>query len=661
GGGTLLNSSGLTAQSGEFGGAISGSGGLTKTGSGTLTLTGTNAYTGGTVVGGGTLAGNITSGGNLTVSSGATYDGTNASRVIDALNGGGIIKNTNGLTAQSGEFGGTIDATNSGGLTKTGSGTLTLTGENAYTGDTIVSEGRLKLTGTLESSSIVVGDDSVSSSSSARSLSSLAAPMILNEAVIDPDPQSPTLILSETGQALQDVTLSSGATLIAYGGASIGENLRATDANLYFWLPEGHGITAPVLAVGDTATLTNVRAMKVFIPVSLGALDAGERVTLLRAATSLSFDPDRMPAGDMGTPDGGMVEIDFDRGFTGQGKLLAYQDGKDLVVALKSAGGDGKPRAKALSEGHLAGMAFLRQGADFLIDQGIAAALRQTEGAGRTGLTGFAVAGGGKLRYETGSHIDVEGGHLIAGLGLARPIPAGELTLGGFIEHGGGRYDTQNRFPDLDSVRGKGEVDYTGAGLFAHLKAGETKRGHGYAEVSARFGKVEADFKTRDLTDEFTGARAAYDSAAPYAGAHVGAGYQWERAGGADLNLYTRYLRTRQGSDTVRLPNGEPVKFEAVDSRRVSLGATWRQTLTPSTRAYLGVAWEHEYDGRAKAIGNGVYRLAIPDLRGNTTRVEVGLTVTPGPAQPLSLDFGIQGYAGKREGVTGSFRLNYRF
>jgi hypothetical protein len=27
----------------------------------------------------------------------------------------------------------------------------------------------------------------------------------------------------------------------------------------------------------------------------------------------------------------------------------------------------------------------------------------------------------------------------------------------------------------------------------------------------------------------------------------------------------------------------------------------------------------------------------------------------------LALDFGVQGCAGKREGVTGSFRVNYRF
>jgi hypothetical protein len=33
----------------------------------------------------------------------------------------------------------------------------------------------------------------------------------------------------------------------------------------------------------------------------------------------------------------------------------------------------------------------------------------------------------------------------------------------------------------------------------------------------------------------------------------------------------------------------------------------------------------------------------------------------PSPSLPLTIDLGVQGYTGKRDGVTGSFRLNYRF
>jgi hypothetical protein len=34
---------------------------------------------------------------------------------------------------------------------------------------------------------------------------------------------------------------------------------------------------------------------------------------------------------------------------------------------------------------------------------------------------------------------------------------------------------------------------------------------------------------------------------------------------------------------------------------------------------------------------------------------------TPSPSLPLSLDFGVQGHAGKREGMTGSLRFRYGF
>ncbi|MDR2789236.1 MAG: autotransporter outer membrane beta-barrel domain-containing protein, partial [Candidatus Accumulibacter sp.] len=290
-----------------------------------------------------------------------------------------------------------------------------------------------------------------------------------------------------------------------------------------------------------------------------------------------------------------------------------------------------------------------------------AAALSQAGHAGAgPGLTGCAAIGGGKLRHDTGSHVDVKGEHLVAGLTVARPTQTGEIALSIFVEHGEGNYDTYNRFANLASVHGKGDTDYTGAGLFTRLKTGETKQGHGYAEASARLGRVKVNFKARDLSDD-DGTRAAYDSAARYVGAHVGAGYQWNLSESAALDLYARYLWTHQGGDTVRLSTGDPLKFEAVDSQRTRLGARWKQTVAQGTDFYLGAAWEREYDGKARAVGNGAYRLDVPDLRGDTGLVEAGVSVTPSPKRPLSLDFGIQGHAGKREGVTGSFRLNYRF
>jgi hypothetical protein len=58
---------------------------------------------------------------------------------------------------------------------------------------------------------------------------------------------------------------------------------------------------------------------------------------------------------------------------------------------------------------------------------------------------------------------------------------------------------------------------------------------------------------------------------------------------------------------------------------------------------------EHEFDGKAKASLHGC-RLDTPELRGDTGMLEAGFTLNPTAKAPLTLDVGVQGNAGKREG-----------
>ncbi|GHU11844.1 hypothetical protein FACS1894185_5720 [Betaproteobacteria bacterium] len=137
--------------------------------------------------------------------------------------------------------------------------------------------------------------------------------------------------------------------------------------------------------------------------------------------------------------------------------------------------------------------------------------------------------------------------------------------------------------------------------------------------------------------------------------AHLGVGYLLKLSEQSKLDIYGQYLWSHQNGDTVKLTTGETVKFEAVDSQRTRLGAKWHHALTTKTTAYVGAAWEHEYNGKANASIYG-YKLDAPKLKGDTGLLEVGLSVTPTTAnkQGWSLDFGVQGYGGRREGVTGS-------
>ena len=55
------------------------------------------------------------------------------------------------------------------------------------------------------------------------------------------------------------------------------------------------------------------------------------------------------------------------------------------------------------------------------------------------------------------------------------------------------------------------------------------------------------------------------------------------------------------------------------------------------------------------------YSINSPSLRGDTGIGELGFTLTPSKNLPLSFDLGVQGYTGKREGVTGSLQVKWEF
>ena len=62
-----------------------------------------------------------------------------------------------------------------------------------------------------------------------------------------------------------------------------------------------------------------------------------------------------------------------------------------------------------------------------------------------------------------------------------------------------------------------------------------------------------------------------------------------------------------------------------------------------------------------KAASANGFGIEAPSLNGGTGIGEIGLLLTPSPSLPISLDLGLQGYTGKREGVTGSVQLRFAF
>ncbi|MDR1396189.1 MAG: autotransporter outer membrane beta-barrel domain-containing protein [Desulfarculales bacterium] len=377
------------------------------------------------------------------------------------------------------------------------------------------------------------------------------------------------------------------------------------------------------------------------------ALQAGDSVTLIASETT------------SGNLESRTLQVS-------QGAALNYTVETQLEgnnVTARVAGNPAvAPETKSLSEGRLSGVTLVSQGADLIAGQGMDSALkaaRAGEGGEGYGLASFAAISGGRSRYNTGSHVDMSSLSLLTGLSWGSDFTPGRLTLGAFFEYGTGSYDTYNSFSNAASVHGDGDIYHIGGGVLGRMDFSNTGPGRFYGEASLRAGGVHNQYDSSDLRDS-TGRKADYDSSSAYYGLHLGAGYIWNITEDVSLDLYGKYFWTRQEGDSVTLATGDPVNFQDVDSQRLRLGGRFAYAVSQHVSPYIGAAWEHEFDGEAHAETYG-YAISAPSLDGDTGIGELGLTLTPSATLPLSFDLGVQGYVGKREGVTGSLQMKIEF
>ena len=603
----------------SFDGVISGSGSITKAGAGTLILSGTNTYSGGTTISAGTLSigsdTNIGSGTNTIGNKGTLLLSGNGTYTNDwTLSGAGSAIATDNNNTLSGVLSG------NGGLTKTGAGTLTLSGTNTYTGMTTVRSGTLALGSDLTSNQLTLyGGTGFDRGSHNHSLDNG--------------------ILSVNG--------ANGQSAMYKG------DLSARNATLNFISPVHP--TQPLLRVTGDADVSG-SACNVGLAGGT-SLASGSTLTLLEV------DPDKTLTANNLQRGNGIVQI---------GSTVAHDITADVnldpttrrlnAVTAQVSPGRATDQSKALSEGFLGGLALNLQGADLVAGRGMDSAVRASSGtddAERHGFAGFGALSGGSLRYNTGSHLDMNSLSLLTGLAWGIDLAPGRLTLGAFFEYGNGSYDTHNSFTNAASVDGDGNAYYLGGGILARMDFVNIGPGRFYAEASGRAGKTHNEYDSSDLRDA-AGRKADYDSSSPYYGLHFGTGYVWNINDAATLDLYGKYFWTRQQGDSVGLSTGEHLSFDDINSSRLRFGGRFAYILNEHVAPYIGAAWEHEVDGKARAKTTG-FDIDAPNLRGNTGIGELGLSLTPSADLPLTIDLGVQGYTGKHEGVTGSLMVKWEF
>ncbi|MBQ3058848.1 MAG: autotransporter domain-containing protein [Desulfovibrio sp.] len=259
-----------------------------------------------------------------------------------------------------------------------------------------------------------------------------------------------------------------------------------------------------------------------------------------------------------------------------------------------------------------------------------------------------------------GFHMDVEGVAMTTGIAWRGKTTWGFPVLAVFFEGGWGNYKSTENFGSGDT-KSKGDLSYYGDGILGHFDFKPLGPGNFYVESSFRTGHSYLDFKTRDIRDG-SGRTADFESSASYYGLHAGIGYNLQFNELCGLELYSKYFWTHLAADDVNIL-GDTFYFDAIDSHR------WRNGLRLSfyvpTQSYIlepfiGVAYEHEYTATAKGSVYG-YALDEPSIKDGSSIGEIWLSLYPANNGGLSLDVAVSGYTGRREGISGDFRLKWEF
>lgn len=291
--------------------------------------------------------------------------------------------------------------------------------------------------------------------------------------------------------------------------------------------------------------------------------------------------------------------------------------------------------------------AFVNQGSD-LVSDGLDALGRD----GQYGLKTFAAMYGGRHTYDAGSDLKINGWSTIAGLGGEHRVHGGDFLWGVFYENGTGNYRAWNE-ANGERFRGDGDLLYNGGGAAVRW---EQDSGF-YVEGSVRTGTLKSDLSNA-LRDS-AGRSYGYSSRSSYFGLHVGAGRRLDLGGDRELDLYGKYFHTYTEGDSFTVDN-DRFTFDGVKSDRLRLGARMTHNAHGAVSAYYGLAWEYEFSGDAHMTVQG-QRAPEESFGGGSAMAEAGLRWTPGGHSPWSFDVGLRGYAGEREGLSGSILAAYTF
>ena len=426
---------------------------------------------------------------------------------------------------------------------------------------------------------------------------------------------------------------------------------------------------AIVLVTGTTPVLLHSAASASGAsPITLSGtglkLNAGDEVRLIKSSAGIALDKadNRLAAGSSLDELKGNLNVEHIASLSRVQETELTKDDYDLkmksenmlvatIKAKRPSLDKVNDQTNALMQSSIASAATMYAADELLIDS----TMKSRNGVRQTGP--FAAARVGK--YDLDVRGDLETNVISGLLGYAVNLQGSEI--GAFVEMGHGTYDTKTTVTSpVGETKGDGKHNYVGFGVYGNYATPID-----WLHVT---GYVKGGWLRNEFSAPIAGVSVDFDRTSNYWGAHLGMYGEFQAAGKIKNRTFLNYFYDGRESESYTASGSSDVAgadfhFNSLNSHRAQLGSVFEYAYTSALRPYAALTYEYAFKADAKGRASdqfGDLALNGTDLEGSTGIVSLGWTYQ-NEAKHFEFDLGVNGYTGKRQGVSAQAQAAWKF
>jgi len=426
---------------------------------------------------------------------------------------------------------------------------------------------------------------------------------------------------------------------------------------------------AIVLVTGTTPVLLHSAASASGAsPITLSGtglkLNAGDEVRLIKSSAGIALDKadNRLAAGSSLDELKGNLNVEHIASLSRVQETELTKDDYDLkmksenmlvatIKAKRPSVDKVNDQTNALMQSSIASAATMYAADELLIDS----TMKSRNGVRQTGP--FAAARVGK--YDLDVRGDLETNVISGLLGYAVNLQGSEI--GAFVEMGHGTYDTKTTVTSpVGETKGDGKHNYVGFGVYGNYATPID-----WLHVT---GYVKGGWLRNEFSAPIAGVSVDFDRTSNYWGAHLGMYGEFQAAGKIKNRTFLNYFYDGRESESYTASGSSDVAgadfhFNSLNSHRAQLGSVFEYAYTSALRPYAALTYEYAFKADAKGRASdqfGDLGLNGTDLEGSTGIVSLGWTYQ-NEARDFEFDAGMNGYAGKRRGISAQLQAAWKF